>query len=1157
MSSIDDYQKNLQPPLFDQMPAKLRAGRYHVAWNAEQRKEKIGKTPYNARAFLDTGKLYRASSIKARSWSTFPQAQAAYQRGHFSGIGTILLPARRIVLVDIDHCIRTVLTEDGFIDEIKPAAQEIIDLLDTYGEKSPGQDGVHLFPLATLPPDTHNRYKYKDIEVEIYASERYTTLTGQHLLGTPEDLQERQGEVSALIERLTCWENENTSVCVCVLPGDDQPAAIQGQDDQARPVAQRNTRRRAGELPNTDDQARASQSGETNVSAKSAPQIREADLSLSDQNVLVKARAARNGQTFIELWQGGNPHKRMKPSGQPDVSAADFDLVLTLLYWCNDDADQVERIYRASGRYDEKTDRRTTKSGHSYLQMTIYNAIANRHKAPRRAPMASHAPTKSPPDPEPPTTPGPGAGKKRQTGRQDRRITHAHHWTRTSETPEERQQKLQDAANRIAELVEQHITTGSRTGLFVANVAPGVGKSNTVAPLGLPGGLDIAWIAERRNMTTSVAALQQYRQIEPCTRHNCQDGHHLHNTLGERGYNAWSIHKRHKLQCHTEPGHTGYAQQFMQSGSAVYQIAHVATRYPASHQGIIIDELDVTKWLPEREITGARLSAAARVYATDSTPDLFLRAIGATLTDAAQAKKQLHGLELFNALNKRAGGQLANWIAELSQDGRYTNTHPWYELEEEDDAAQELEAATLAPVVLPHILVALIRELVRWQRGQAWNSCLRVGPGAHGQALYITERRHFTPGEDGLPARAILDATADAEILTRLTGEQIQLVQADITPPPGTRHLAIRTGKRYGKMSLTTKRKDGSPNRDLQRAIAEARYILREEDPDGEARTAQTIGLVSFMGCVAELGDALGIPEHRRLHFWAARGSNALEDCTILLVIGTPCIHPATVARLTRALYQDDPEPVSEATELDPQGIRRYLDPRMQRVDSYLTHAELTQCAHRSRALRAPRTVVTYCLGDIGYLPPTETITELPQLTSDGRERRTVSRQVEREKLVQAHTELELEGRTVAMFTVRELKARAGVSTDAAADYLRQIRPVAQQEARQVEPEQDTHTHTHLCSHTPIVPESANIDTTCEHRYKLENEPPPQPIPVIWQPRPGTETTPPEYRQPCARCGHVDDWQQDRYSKQWLCSCYWWWYEHPERRGPQQTAMFA
>lgn len=1151
--SIDSYLKRLQPPNFDQIAPKLRAGRHHVLWNPRLRPDgTIEKPLYRARPALYHDKQFKASSTNPASWSTFHEAQKAYERGGFAGIGRAFTEEEHIIFLDFDHCII-----DGIPNEV---VREILNELQTYGEKSP-TDGAHAYLIChNLPPDLKSIYLYKGQKIEIYWTSRYSTLTGHRIAGTPADVEERQASFTALIERWGKWEEENTrggGVC-----GDSQaqPAQIPTQDATAGrlPIASTSAHRQADCPPPAHQSTDQSQekrnenvlrfpARQDDQAQRSAPPIREGDLPAGDLAVLAKARAARNGQTFIDLWEGRDPKNRKKPSGQPDESAADFDLALMLLYWTNDHPDQSERLFRASRRYrDDKTDRIANRRGQSYIQHTIDNALQKRGKA-RRA-TSSKPPEQ--PDPEPPSTPPPGAGQ-RGPARQDRRIMHAHHWTRAHETPDERQQKLQATAREAAERVEQHIRNGARS-LLVANVAPGMGKSTTVAPLGIGENLNLAWIAERRDMISQVEALKYYRHIEPCTRHNCADGHHLHNQLAERGYNAWSAHKRHKLQC-------GYAKQFAQEGSAVYQLAHVATRYPAQHEGIIIDELDITKWLPEREITIARLSAAARVYPTDSTADLLLRTVAAVITDASQARQQRHGQELFNALDKRCGGQLANWTAELAQDPRYTNTHPWYELEEDDPAALENEAASLAPVVLPHILVALLQEREKWLRGQTWNSCIRIGPGTHGWALYLSERRTFTPGENGLPARAVLDATADAEILSRLTGEQIQLVQSEIDPPPGTRHLAIRSGKRYGKTSLCAIRKDGS-RPDLKRAIAEARYILRQEDPDGQEHQAQRIGIISFKGCIDALGEALDIPAERRLHFWAARGSNALEDCTILLVIGTPTVAPATVARLARALWADDPEPISTESELDDQGIRRYVDPRMQRLDTYLTRAELTQCAHRSRALRAPRTVVTFCLGEIDYLPATETITDLPALTPEGREVWKARREREHQALEQARLEIEQSGRSMWMFTVRELKAAARVSTDAAADYLRQARELVQQERRPAAASPNENQDTPpppLCSQSVPDPPSniyiENIGT------KICVKPPlmPDPCEVDEAPQLATETTPPSYGVPCARCGHIDDWQRSPNGDRWICSCYYWWYEHPERRGPQQVVMFG
>jgi len=104
--------------------------------------------------------------------------------------------------------------------------------------------------------------------------------------------------------------------------------------------------------------------------------------------------------------------------------------------------------------------------------------------------------------------------------------------------------RLQETAGYIAAQVGQHILAGNR-GLLVANAAPGIGKLSAAATLGTSDGdpLDLAWIAERRDIVNQVAALGQYRPIAPCTRHTCPDGHPLHALLGERGYNTWSVHK--------------------------------------------------------------------------------------------------------------------------------------------------------------------------------------------------------------------------------------------------------------------------------------------------------------------------------------------------------------------------------------------------------------------------------------------------------------------------------------------------------------------------------------------------------------------------------------------------------------------------------------
>jgi hypothetical protein len=134
----------------------------------------------------------------------------------------------------------------------------------------------------------------------------------------------------------------------------------------------------------------------------------------------------------------------------------------------------------------------------------------------------------------------------------------------------------------------------------------------------------------------------------------------------------------------------------------------------------------------------------------------------------------------------------------------------------------------------------------------------------------------------------------------------------------------VRTGKRYGKTSLIARH-----GRDLSRAIAECRYLLRELDPEGTLVAAGCVGLITHKDSERAMAEALGIPEHRTGHFSRLRGSNRLEDCDMLLVVGTPAVRPDQVARLTRTYYHADPQVIDETSECADDGTWRYRDPRM------------------------------------------------------------------------------------------------------------------------------------------------------------------------------------------------------------------------------------
>ena len=208
------------------------------------------------------------------------------------------------------------VSKDG---TIAPWAQEIITSLSSYTEYSPSKLGVHILTKASLPGTGR-----KLGNVEMYAEGRFFTLTADHVPGTPTAIAERQ--------------QQQTSLYTSLVP-------------EVPPI--RSTENTRGGVGLGDTLARFSPTR-------------------SDAEVLDKAQSARNRERFQALWRGDITGYRSK-------SEADFTLVLYLLYWTNDDLAQTKRLFQQSKLYDtEKTDRLTGE--HSYLDVTIYNALKKRNK---------------------------------------------------------------------------------------------------------------------------------------------------------------------------------------------------------------------------------------------------------------------------------------------------------------------------------------------------------------------------------------------------------------------------------------------------------------------------------------------------------------------------------------------------------------------------------------------------------------------------------------------------------------------------------------------------------------------------------------------------------------------------------------------------------
>jgi hypothetical protein len=165
------------------IPAKLKAIPQWVVWRYEwsDEKDKWDKPPMCVR----TGK--RASSTDPKTWCNFDTALAAYRKGGWDGIGIVLTAGLGIVGIDLDKC------RDRRTKAIEPWAREIIDKAGSYTEISPSGTGIRIIAQAAKPEGRCRKGK-----VEMYATGRYLTITGQHLDGSPRSVVARPKTIKRL-----------------------------------------------------------------------------------------------------------------------------------------------------------------------------------------------------------------------------------------------------------------------------------------------------------------------------------------------------------------------------------------------------------------------------------------------------------------------------------------------------------------------------------------------------------------------------------------------------------------------------------------------------------------------------------------------------------------------------------------------------------------------------------------------------------------------------------------------------------------------------------------------------------------------------------------------------------------------------------------------
>jgi primase-polymerase (primpol)-like protein len=249
----------------------------------------------------------RADSTNSATWRPFGVALKSYLAGVCDGIGFVL--GDGFVGLDLDDA------EDPTSGEIAPWAQEIVAEIASYSEFSPTGTGIHILAKGSLPPRGR-----KKGPVEMYETGRYFTVTGIRVPGTPATIEDRTDALQRVHEKVF---------------------GVRG----AKASSKSSRRQQSG--PECYDPA-----------------------SQSDSDLLDRAKCAKNGEKFTNLWAG-------VWAAYPSQSEADLALCQMLAFWTNGDPERIDRLFRRSGLMREKWDEVHYAGGETYGQHTVALAVEN------------------------------------------------------------------------------------------------------------------------------------------------------------------------------------------------------------------------------------------------------------------------------------------------------------------------------------------------------------------------------------------------------------------------------------------------------------------------------------------------------------------------------------------------------------------------------------------------------------------------------------------------------------------------------------------------------------------------------------------------------------------------------------------------------------
>lgn len=191
---IDVEIRNINP---ESIPLELKNRNQWLLFKVKLVGEKLKKYPFTVQNNMDSWNLAENQSSFEIAYRTFTN------NSNYAGIGFAVTENDPYTCIDFDR------VYNPTSEEWNQQALEEIKKLNSYTEFSPTRTGVHVFVIGKMKKAGRKKNQPDGTGREMYSSLRYMTVTGNHMPGTPLEINEAQETIDEFYEK---WFPEQMEV---------------------------------------------------------------------------------------------------------------------------------------------------------------------------------------------------------------------------------------------------------------------------------------------------------------------------------------------------------------------------------------------------------------------------------------------------------------------------------------------------------------------------------------------------------------------------------------------------------------------------------------------------------------------------------------------------------------------------------------------------------------------------------------------------------------------------------------------------------------------------------------------------------------------------------------------------------------------------------